>query len=104
MLCNDNVTCLEQASRLYGSSILPLRCVLSAMAGLQLDHAALVLKAMAHDPAQLRKNQEATFPTAADAAATSSQGDTTGLAAAVMVLERVLMVGMASFVAVPHGT
>ena len=76
------------------------------MAGLQLDHAALVLKAMAHDPTQLHSNMrpQGTFPLAADAVATSSPEDATGLAAAVMVLERVLMVCMGPFVAVSHST
>lgn len=62
------------------------RCVLSAMAGLQLDHSTLVLKAM-----QLRSTMrpQATQRPHASVLAASSEPDAAGFAAAVMVLERV---------------
>lgn len=70
------------------------RCTLSALAGLQLDHASLVLKAMAHDPMQLHSSTLAhtTLQASASSAAATPHEDAAGLAAAVMVLERVLMV------------
>ena len=87
---------LLAALMLFAAFWLPFtigRCVLSALAGLQLDHASLVLKAMAHNPAQLRSGALVHAPPPGSAA--SSQEDATGLAAAVMVLERVLLVQLA---------
>ena len=62
------------------------RCVLSAMAGLQLGHNTLVLKAM-----QLRSTMrpQTMHQASAEALAVSSEQDAAGFAAAVMVLERV---------------
>ncbi|CAL5223373.1 g5878 [Coccomyxa viridis] len=62
------------------------RCVLSAMAGLQLDHASLVMKAM-----QLRSTMrpQAMNQASAEALGASMEQDTAGFAAAVMVLERI---------------
>lgn len=86
---------LLAALMLFAAFWLPFtigRCVLSALAGLQLDHASLVLKAMAHDPAQLRSGALVHAAPGAPGSAASSPEDAAGLAAAVMVLERVLMV------------
>ena len=92
---NAAMIVLLAALMLFAAFWLPFtigRCVLSALAGLQLDHASLVLKAMAHDPAQLRSGALAHTAPRAPGSAAPAQEDAAGLAAAVMVLERVLMV------------
>ena len=62
------------------------RCVLSAIAGLQLEHNTLVLRAM-----QLRSTTRphTMHQASAEALAASSEQNAAGFAAAVMVLERV---------------
>ena len=95
---NAAMIVLLAALMLFAAFWLPFtigRCVLSALAGLQPDHASLVLKAMAHDPAQLRSGALAHSAPQAPGSTASPQEDAAGLAAAVMVLERVLMVHLA---------
>ena len=99
---NAAMIVLLAALMLFAAFWLPFtigRCVLSALAGLQPDHASLVLKAMAHDPAQLHRGALVhTAPRAPGSVASPQEdaaGDAAGLAAAVMVLERVLMVHLA---------